>query len=76
MVRGDLQNKDLIGDIWFPTASMRTLKYFFVDAVKHKERVHKLFFIGELLQEKAKNRVFTKLYSRYVDFFQNTQTTL
>ena len=39
MVRGDLQNKDLIGDIWFPTASMRTLKYFFVDAVKHKERV-------------------------------------
>ena len=28
VVRGDLQNKDLVGDIWSPTASMRTLKYF------------------------------------------------
>ena len=26
VVRGDLQNKDLIGDTWSPTASMRTLK--------------------------------------------------
>ena len=28
VVRGDLQNKDLIGDTWSPTASLRTLKYF------------------------------------------------
>ena len=26
-VRGDLQNKEMIGDTWSPTASMRTLKY-------------------------------------------------
>ena len=28
VVRGDLQNKELVGDNWPPTASMRTLKYF------------------------------------------------
>ena len=28
MVRGDLKNKELIGDNWSPTASLRTLKYF------------------------------------------------
>ena len=27
-VRGDLQNKDLIGDTWSPTHFTRTLKYF------------------------------------------------
>ena len=27
--RGDLQNKELVGDNWLPIASMRTLKYFF-----------------------------------------------
>ena len=28
VVREDLQNKELSGDIWSPTASMMTLKYF------------------------------------------------
>ena len=32
VVRGDLQNKELVGDAWSPTASMRTLKYFLEDA--------------------------------------------
>ena len=27
VVRGDLQNKEMIGDTWSPTASMKTLKY-------------------------------------------------
>ena len=27
VVRGDLQNKEMVGDTWSPTASMRTLKY-------------------------------------------------
>ena len=40
VVRGDLQNKELVGDTWSPTASMRTLKYFLADATKHKARVH------------------------------------
>ena len=46
VVRGDLYNKELVGDNWSPTASMRTLKYFLVDAAKQKERVHQLYFIG------------------------------
>ena len=35
VVRGELKNKDLVGDTWSPTASMRTLKYFLADSVKH-----------------------------------------
>ena len=31
VVRGDLQNKEMVGDTWSPTASMRTLKYFLAD---------------------------------------------
>ena len=69
VVRGYLQNKELVGDNWSPTASMRTLKYFLADATKHKARVHQLDFIGEFLQAKAKNRVFLKLDSRYADYF-------
>ena len=45
-VRGDLKNKDLFGDTWSPTASMKNLKYFLEDSVKHKARVHQLDFIG------------------------------
>ena len=69
VVRGDLQNKEMVGDTWSPTASMRTLKYFLADAAKHKARVHQLYFIGELLQAKVKNRVFVKLDIRYTDYF-------
>ena len=38
VVRGDLQNKELVGYNYSPTASMRTLKYFFEDENKHKAR--------------------------------------
>ena len=69
VVRGYLKNKELVGDTWSLTASMRTLKYFLADSVKHKARVHQLDFIRELLQEKVKNRVFVKLDSRYADYF-------
>ena len=31
----DLQNKEMVGDTWSPTASMRTLKYFLADAAKN-----------------------------------------
>ena len=65
VVRGDLQNKEIVGKTWSPTASMRTLKYLLVDAYKHKTRLHRLDFIGAFLQEKVKNRVFVKLDSRY-----------
>ena len=59
MVRGDFQNKEMVGDTWSPTASMRTLNYFLADAAKHKARVHQLDFIGVFLQAKVKNRVLS-----------------
>ena len=40
VVRGDTQNKELVGDTWSPTGSISTLKYFFTDAAKHNPRVH------------------------------------
>ena len=40
VVRGYLQNKEMVGDTWSPTASMRNLKYSLADAAKHKTRVH------------------------------------
>ena len=69
VVRGDLKNMELVGYTWSPTVSMRTLKYFLVDAVKPNARVHQLDFIGELLSENFNNRVFLKLDSRYADYF-------
>ena len=35
VVIGYLQNKELIGDTWSPTASMWTLIYLLADATKH-----------------------------------------
>ena len=69
VVRGDLQNKEMVGDTWSPTPSMRTLNYFLVGAAKHKARVHQLDFIDAFLQAKVKNRVFVKLDMRYADYF-------
>ena len=46
IVRGNMNNNNLFGDTWSPAASMRNLKYFFSDSVKHKARVHQLDFIG------------------------------
>ena len=69
VVRGDLQNKEIIGDNWSPTASMRTLKYFLEDAAKHRARVHQIDFIGAFLQANVKKRVFVKLDMRYVAYF-------
>ena len=42
VVRVDLHNKELFEDIWSPTSSMRTLKYYWVDATKHKAILHQL----------------------------------
>ena len=69
VVRGDMQNKELVGDTWSPTASIKNLKYYLVDVVKHKARVHQLDFIEALLQSKFNNGVFVKLDSRYADYF-------
>ena len=69
VVREYLQNKEMFGDTWSPTASMRNLKYVLSDAAKHKARVNQLDFIGSFLQAKVNNRVFVKLDSRYIDYF-------
>ena len=69
VVRGNFQNKEMVGDTWLPTASMRTLKYFLADAAKHKARAHQLDFIGAFLQDKVKNRFFVKLDIRYTNYF-------
>ena len=37
--------------------------------MKHKTRVHSLYFIGAFLQRKVKNRLFLKLDSRYAEYF-------
>ena len=60
VVRGDLQNKEMVGDTWSPTASMRNLKYFLADSANYGATVHQLDFIGSFLQAKVKNRVFVK----------------
>ena len=59
----------MVGDTWSPIASMRTLKYFLIDAAKHKARVRRLDFIGAFFQAKLKNRVFVKLDIMYTDYF-------
>ena len=59
----------MIGDTWYPTASMRTLKYFLADAEKHKARVHQLDFIEAFLQANVKDRVFVKLDMIYAAYF-------
>ena len=69
VVIGYLQNKDSIGYILPTTDSMKTLKYFLADDIKHKTRVHQLDLIGSFLQAKVKNREFVNLYSRYADYF-------
>ena len=53
LLRGYIYNKELVGDTWSPTASMRTLKYFLADSTKHKARAHQLDFIGALLKAKV-----------------------
>ena len=48
---------------------MTTLKCFLEDSVNHKSRVHQLYFIRYLLQEKFKNGIFVKLDSKYAAYF-------
>ena len=69
VVRGDLHNKEMVGDTWSSTASMRTLKYFLADATKHKARIHQYDFIESFLQAKVENIVFVKLDIRYTYYF-------
>ena len=46
LVRGDLQNKELVVYTWSQTSSMIPLIHFLADAAKNKARVRQLDFIG------------------------------
>ena len=48
---------------------MKTFKCLLVDTAQHKVRFDQLYFIGALLQEKGKKRVFVKLDSRCTYYF-------
>ena len=76
VVRVDLQSKELVGDTWSSTVSMRNLNFFLAYTAKHRARVHQLDFIGAFLQTKFKNKLFVKLDSRYADYLQNIKITL
>ena len=61
----------MLRDIWSPTAFVRTLKYVLEYDVKQKAIVYHLNLIGKILQANFQNRVFVKLDSTYVKYFQN-----
>ena len=48
-----------VNEEWF----QRSEEVKLADATKHKSRVHRLYFIGVLLQGNFKNRLFVKLGS-------------
>ena len=52
-VRGDMQNKKLLGDTWSPIASMRTLKYFLEYATKYKDKGSSIIFHCVILASKS-----------------------
>ena len=54
VVRGDFQNKEMVGDTWSPTASMRTLKYFLADAEKNNAIVHQLDLLAHSCKSKSR----------------------
>ena len=45
LVRGDLQNKEMVGDTWDPAGSMSTLKYFLAYCGNHRSILHQFYFI-------------------------------
>ena len=65
VVRGYLNNKEMIGDNWYPRQSTRTMEYFLADYSKHEARVHPFYFILAFLQANVKHRVFVELDSIY-----------
>ena len=78
IVREEFQNKEMIGDIWSPTAPMMNLKYFLSDSAKNKARVHQLYFIGSFLQANVKHIFFEigdsiwRILPRICQIFWNT----
>ena len=59
----------MIGDTWYTTASMITLKYLLADYSKHKARLHQLDLIVSFIQANVKHRVFVNPDRRYRECF-------
>ena len=58
--RGDMQEKNQI-NLWSPTASVRLLKLFLADAIKHEATIFQLDFIQAFIQTDTKRRIFVTL---------------
>ena len=56
VVRGDLQNKEMVGDTWSPTAPMRNLTYLLADAAKHKGKSSSFRFHRSVLASQSKEQ--------------------
>ena len=56
VVRGDLQNEELVGDTWSPTASMRNLKYFFGICNQTQSKSSSNRFHWSILASKSKEQ--------------------
>ena len=76
VVRGDLHNKEMVGDTWSSTASMRNFKFFLADAAKHKAGVHNLYFIGAFLKSKVRNIFLSSWILGIHIIFHNMHSTL
>jgi len=61
VLRGDLQNGQLLENKWSPTASFGSLKMFMVHAGHLKCRVKQLDFIGAFLQANTRSRIFVTI---------------
>jgi len=63
VIRGDLQNGQLLEDKWSPTASFCSLKMFMAHAARLKCQVKQLDLIGAFLQANTRSRIFVTIPS-------------
>ena len=62
-----MQEKNQI-NLWSPTASIRLLKCFLADAIKHGSTIYQLDFIQALIQTDTQRRIFVTLDREYKTF--------
>jgi hypothetical protein len=65
VVRGDLQDKNIMEDKWSPTASFHSLKMFLGHASRIKACVKQLDFVGAFLKAKMRMRMFVAIPKIY-----------
>jgi hypothetical protein len=65
VVRGDLQDKNIMEDKWSPTTLFPSLKMFLAHASRIKAHVKQLDFVGAFLQAKMRTRMFVTIPKIY-----------